>query len=94
MTTPPVLRPAQAGTTYSFGSCRWEGLVHGQPLQNEFALAPPPLSLASPPPRPYNRAAMTKRSHVSISVYIFIVLLIGFFITAVLGVLGMICVLG
>jgi hypothetical protein len=50
--------------------------------------------LASPPPRPYNRAAMTKRSHVSISVYIFIVLLIGFFITAVLGVLGMIGVLG
>jgi hypothetical protein len=50
--------------------------------------------LASPPSRPYNRAAMTKRSHVSISVYIFIVLLIGFFITAVLGVLGMIGVLG
>jgi hypothetical protein len=50
--------------------------------------------LASPPPRPYNRAAMTKRSHVSTSVYIFIVLLIGFFLTAVWGVLGMIGLVG
>lgn len=37
---------------------------------------------------------MTKRSHVSTSVYLFIVLLIGFFLTAVWGVLGMIGVVG
>ena len=50
--------------------------------------------LASPPLRTYNRAAMTKRSHVATSVYLFIVLLIAFFITAVWGVLGMIGVVG
>ena len=50
--------------------------------------------MASPPPRTYNRRAMTKRSHVATSVYLFIVLLIAFFITAVWGVLGMIGVVG
>jgi hypothetical protein len=50
--------------------------------------------LASPPLRPYNRRAMTKRSHVATSVYIFIVLLIGFFVTAVWGVLGLIGLVG
>ncbi len=52
------------------------------------------LSLASPPLRTYNRRAMTKRSHVATSVYIFTVLLIGFFLAAVWGVLGMIGVVG
>ena len=55
---------------------------------------PAALSLASPPPRTYNRRAMTKRSHVATSVYIFTVLLIGFFLAAVWGVLGMIGVVG
>ncbi len=50
--------------------------------------------MASPPPRTYNRRAMTKRSHVATSVYIFTVLLIGFFLAAVWGVLGMIGVVG
>jgi hypothetical protein len=55
---------------------------------------PAALSLASPPPRTYNRRAMTKRSHVATSVYIFTVLLIGFFLAAVWGVLGMIGLVG
>jgi hypothetical protein len=37
---------------------------------------------------------MTKRSHVATSVYIFTVLLIGFFLAAVWGVLGMIGLVG
>lgn len=50
--------------------------------------------MAKPAAGPYNRAAMTKRSHVANSVYIFIVLLIAFFLTAVWGVLGMIGIVG
>jgi hypothetical protein len=37
---------------------------------------------------------MTQRKHIDASVYIFIVLLIGFFARAVWGVLGMIGVVG
>jgi hypothetical protein len=50
--------------------------------------------LASPPLRTYKHRAMTKRSHVAYSVYIFTVLLIGFFVVAVWGVLGMIGLVG
>jgi hypothetical protein len=37
---------------------------------------------------------MTKRKHIDVSVYLFIVLLIGFFARAVWGVLGMLGVVG
>ena len=50
--------------------------------------------LASPPRRSYKHPAMTKPSHVAYSVYIFTVLLIGFFVAAVWGVLGMLGVVG
>ena len=52
------------------------------------------LFLASPPWRTYNRPAMTKRKHIDVSVYLFTVLLIGFFARAVWGVLGMIGLVG
>jgi hypothetical protein len=50
--------------------------------------------LASPPPPTYKRAVMTKRSHVAYSVYLFTVLLIIAFLTALWGVLGMLGVVG
>lgn len=50
--------------------------------------------MASPPRRAYNPRAMTKRKHIDVSVYIFTVLLICFFLRAVWGVLGMIGVVG
>ncbi len=50
--------------------------------------------MAKPAAGTYNRAAMTKRSHVDNSVYIFIVLLIAFFARAVWGVLGMVGIVG
>jgi hypothetical protein len=37
---------------------------------------------------------MTKRKHIDLTVYIFTVLLIGFFVTAVWGVLGLIGIVG
>lgn len=50
--------------------------------------------MASPPRRSYKHPVMTKPSHVAYSVYIFTVLLIGFFVAAVWGVLGMLGVVG